>query len=205
MVWALSYRPKPDSYPSAEIVEGNSGELELVDPTTDGGTGLAMSRSSSGRRVKPESVPIVIRWKSGRKLLDYETCFRKTVSDRFRAQIEEIEPGVHQFEPVRFIAKDGSPLGTRWFWQVCNRIDSVHRDVPGWKLDRTIWRGPQGPGELPTFDICKFSNAKFWHDKHLGGGTYLSDDAKDCIVEAGITGVHFTYREQACSSGGGLR
>ena len=36
MVWALSYRPKPDSYPSAELVDGNR-QLVLEDTSSDGG------------------------------------------------------------------------------------------------------------------------------------------------------------------------
>lgn len=199
MVWALSYRPKPDSYPLAEIVVGNSGELELVDPTPDGGTGLAMSRSFSGRRARPESVPKVIRWMSKRKLLDYETACRKTVSDRFRALIEEIEPEVHQFEPVAFVAKDGSPLGTRWFWQVCNRIDSVHRGLTNWTLmNGAVWTARfVGKNHKLAFDLTNIGNAGFWHDKHMSSGTYLSDEAKERIVEAGMTGVHFNHYEQA--------
>jgi hypothetical protein len=63
---------------------------------------------------------------------------RQTVSARFRALIEENEPGVHQLEPIRFIAKDGAPLADRWFWQVCNRIDSVHRERTNWVLDRSV-------------------------------------------------------------------
>ena len=198
MVWALSYRPKPDSYPSADILEGNTGELELVDPTRDGGTNLAISRSFSGRRAKPESVPKVIRWNGRRKLLDYETSFRKTVSDRFRALIEEIEPGIHQFEPVRFVGKDGSDLGTRWFWQVCNRIDSVHRKLTNWVLLKgVIWTTQYGVEPQLVFDNQEIGRSKFWHDKHLSDGPFLSDEAKACIEDAGMTGVHFHHFEQA--------
>jgi hypothetical protein len=75
MVWSMSYRPRPDSYPLAEVAEGNSRELELEDMTDDGGIGLRIMRSSSGRRAKPESVPKVIRWMSKRPLLDYEGAY----------------------------------------------------------------------------------------------------------------------------------
>lgn len=198
MVWSMSYRPKPDSYPLAEVAEGNAGELELEDMTPDGGIGLRISRSFSGRRAKPESVPKVIRWMSKRKLLDYENARRKTVSDRFRALIEEIEPGVHQFEPIRFIAKDRSPLEDRWFWQICNRIDSVHRELSNWVLrEGVVWSPPAKPAEPHmVFDMTRIGTAYFWHDKHTGG-TFVSNTAKDHIEAAGITGVHFKYREQA--------
>lgn len=198
MVWALQYRPKPDSYPSADILEGNVGELELEDPTPDGGTALITSRSFSGRRAKPESVPKVIRWNTKRKLLDYETVFPKTVSDRFRALIEEIEPGVHQFEPVRFVGKDGSDLGIRWFWQICNRLDSVHRALTNWNLDRANWGPPLRHTEPRlVFDLQRIGAAQFWHDKHIGNAAFVSDEAKVRIEEAGIAGTHFHTFEQA--------
>ena len=200
MVWIMSYRPVPDSYPGAEVIEGNLGELELEDMTDDGGIGLKMSRSFSGRRAKPESVPKVIRWKSKRKLLDYEGAYiGSSVSDRFRDLIEEIEPGVHQFEPIRFVAKDGKVLEDRWFWQLCNRIDGMHAELTNWQLGPRTWRPPSKPRtEEPrmVFDSGKISGAHFWHDKHAKG-TFVSNAAKERIDTAGVTGVHFNHREQA--------
>ena len=197
MVWSMSYRPKPDSYPRAEVIEGNKGELELEDMSDDGGIGLRMSRSFSGRRAKPESVPKVIRWKSERRLLDYETACRKTVSERFRALIEEMEPGVHQFEPIGFVASDGSPIEDRWFWQICNRIDSVHAELSNLIFKNRGWFPPPKP-EVPrmVFDLSKIDSAQFWHDRH-GSGTFVSDAAKVKIEAAGIAGVHFQHFDQA--------
>lgn len=198
MVWLMSYRPKPDSYPSADVLEGNAGELELEDRTPDGGAGLAGGgQSFSGRRVKPESVPKAIRWNGKRRFLDYETATRKTVTDRFRALIEEIEPGVHQFEPVRFVGKDGSQLGTRWFLQVCNRIDSVHRGLTNWTLTKSSWLAPLLDEPRLIFDLEKIGLANFWHDKHISGAFFVSDIAKSRIEEAGLSGVHFKHYDQA--------
>lgn len=45
MVSSMSYRPKPDSYPLAEVAEGNSGELELEDTSEDGGVRLRISNT----------------------------------------------------------------------------------------------------------------------------------------------------------------
>ncbi len=197
MVWLMSYRPVPDSYPLAEVIEGNSGELELEDMTDDGGIGLNMSRSFSGRRAKPESVPKAILWKSRRKLLDYENACKKTVSAQFRALIEEIEPEVHQFEPIRFVAKDGAFLEDRWFWQICNRIDGMHADLTNMVFSIRVWNPPPKPEVArPVYDLMKIGQAHFWHDMHTKG-TFVSDFAKKRIDEAKITGVHFAYREQA--------
>ena len=198
MVWAMSYRPVPDNYPGVKVIEGNSGEVELEDMTDDGGIGLNMSRSFSGRRAKPESMPKVIEWQSRRKLLDYEGAYvGYSVSDRFRTLIEDLEPGVHQFEPIRFVTRDGSLLEERWFWQICNRIDSVHRELTNWILGRRTWRPPSRPEEPHmVFSMTQLGAVQFWHDKHANG-TFVSNAAKQRIHAAEITGVHFKYREQA--------
>lgn len=198
MVWLMSYRPVPDSYPLVEVIEGNSGELELEDMTDDGGIGLNMSRSFSGRRAKPESVPKAILWKSKRKLLDYEGAYTGySVSDRFRDLIEEVEPEVHQFEPIRFVAKDGTLLEERWFWQICNRIDGMHADLTNMVFSIRVWNPPSKPEVArPVYDLMKIGQAHFWHDMHTKG-TFVSDFAMSRIDEVGITGVHFEHRDQA--------
>lgn len=154
------------------------------------------AESESGRLVKPESVPKTIRWKSKRKLLDYETVFRRTVSDRFRALIEEIELGVHQFEPIQFINKDGSELATRWFWQVCNRLASTDPETTNFDISRGVWLPPLLGDRRLYFDEKRIGDVKFWHDKHLGGGPYITDAVKQRIEEAGITGVYFGERKK---------
>jgi hypothetical protein len=52
----------------------------------------------------------------------------RAVCDEFRAMVEALEPGVHQFFPVELLRKDGSPviLGREWFLlNICNRVDAV--------------------------------------------------------------------------------
>lgn len=193
MVWSISYRPNPSSYPLAEVVEGNSGELELVDNTPDGGVCLNMSRGYSGRRVLKESVPTILRWTNKRRLLDYETSCQRTVSDRFRKVIEQIEPNVHQFEKIEFISRDGSHLADRWFWQICNRIDSVDRARSNLVLEHGVVWGPPPKPQTPirVFDLSRLDGVGFWHDKHSATGTFVSDAAKTMIEAVGITGVHF--------------
>jgi hypothetical protein len=197
MVWNLSYQPKPDSFPSADLVEGERGKLVLEDRTPDGGINIAIMRNHSGRRVKPDSVPKVIRWNMKRKLLDFEDVFINTVSDRFRDLIEEIEPGIHQFVPVKFISKDGSDLAARWFWQICNRIDGVNREYTNWTLSNgAVWKPVQGQANKLVIDLDAIGTTKFWHDKHVSGATFVSDDAKQRIEGAAITGTRFHYYEQ---------
>lgn len=209
MVWSMSYQPKPDTRPRAEVVEGNlqrlgpDGEfVELEDYTPDGGGGLKRGFAlSSGRRVKPESLPKVMRWMSQRQLLDYEAAFVPTISERFRALIEEIEPRVHQFEPIEFIAKDRSPLGSRWFWQVCNRLDTVDREKTDLVMGNVIWRTdesiPKDQRIGYVFNLFQIGNAQFWFDKHQCSMKLCSDKAKIRIEAAGITGLQFIQQKTA--------
>ncbi|QDH33189.1 DUF1629 domain-containing protein [Porphyrobacter sp. YT40] len=203
MVWSFSYDPLGSSYPLAEIVEGPVDALELVDPTPDGGVGLRGSVMFSGRPVKPETVPRVIQWKSRQKIGDYVGAWVATVSDRLRALIEDIEPGVHQFEPVEFIAKDGSHLEDRWFWQICNRIDSVNREETDWILFRGVLWAPDRTKLKPAaekiglvFDTKAIGAACFWHDKHDSNSNYCSDSTHERLIEAGMTGFRFYHKKQ---------
>jgi hypothetical protein len=202
MVWSFSMNPLGSSYPSAEIVEGSKGPLVLEDETPDGGVALRGSSTAfSGRRVKPETLPKVIRWKSRQKIGDFADDCRHTVSSRLRALIEEIEPGVHQFEPIKFLAKDGSFLEDRWFWQICNRIDSVNRQATKmilrngviWAADFTLPENEQGS---MVFDTLQIGSAKFWHDKHVGAGNFCTDDVREILDKAKITGLRYRHFEQ---------
>lgn len=198
MVYSISYEPSGSSYPLAEIVEGNRGEVELEDMTPDGGVGLQISRSFSGRRVKPESVPKKIKWCSRRKLQDFETVFIKTVSFRFRELIEKIEPDVHQFLPVEFVDKGGSHLEDRWFWQVCNRIDSVHRGETNWTLkEGVIWSPPKHEKPRLVFDLSRIGNKKFWHDKHRSSLTLTTDETRTRMGMECVSGLRFHHYEQS--------
>lgn len=200
MVWSFAYEPAGSSYPDAQLADGPGGSLVLEDPSRDGGTGfVGGTQSYSGRRVKPESVPRAIRFMSDRPLQDFESQFVKTVSDRLRAVIEDLEPGVHQFEPIQYVARDGMLLETRWFWQICNRLDSVHRDKTTWVLDEIMWRIPVAWDKKSylVFDLSKIGAAKFWNDKHVHDADYCSDDARDRLDSEGVTGLRYSYREQA--------
>lgn len=202
MVWSFSMNPLGSSHPAAEIVEGWAGPLVLEDETRDGGVALRGSSTSfSGRRAKPETLPTVIRWKSRQRVGDFAGVFRKTVSDRLRTLIEEIEPEVHQFEPIKFLAKDGSFLEDRWVWQICNRLDSVNRQATKmilsdgliWAADFTLPQDQRGP---MVFDTQQIGSAKFWHDKHVGAGNFCTDDVREILDKAKITGLRFRHFDQ---------
>jgi hypothetical protein len=197
MVYSISYRPQPDSWPHAEQIGGDTDEMPLEDQSPDGGIGIHTSRYSSGRRLRVENAPTQVRWLSRRKLQDYESTRMANVSLRLRSLIEEIEPRIHQFIPVEFVAKDGSHLADRWFWQVGNRLDSVHRGKTNWQLPRSVWRSPVDEEPRLVFDLAKVGNAKFWHDKHIILGTNVTDETKARLQAEGMTGMVYEHYEQA--------
>jgi hypothetical protein len=196
VVWGFSQEPKGNSYPNKEIVEGVRG-VKVIDVTPDGGAKLLTSPNEAGRRVYPDSLPKVIRWKSNTKLQDLESAVSiKSVSTRLRDLIEEIEPGVHQFESVKYINKRKEVIEDRWCWVICNRLDSMDRKRTRWVLEY----GPTGIGVWcpmsavrPHKVFCPeaIGNAKFWYDKHISTGVYMSDDAKEHIEAAKMTGFRF--------------
>lgn len=200
MVWSFKYEPNPPSFPDFKIAEGHRGSPEAVDPTRDDGVNFMKGAEHFlGRRIKSETLPRVIQFLSARTLQDFEGQGVYTVSNRLRALIETLEPESHQFEPVEYTSKDGSALERRWFWQICNRLDTVHRELVTWVLDGASWRPPRDwdKAQHLVFDLTKVGDAKFWHDKHVSLASFCSDDARECLVAEGITGLRYHHHEQA--------
>lgn len=210
MVWLFRYLPINDRVPNVEVAQGNwrrlgrRGEyLELEDYTPDGGRGLRFGffELESGRRVKSDGVPKKVYWKSRKQPLDFEWVIFKSVSDRLRTLIEEIEPGVHQFEPLEFISKDGISLFHHWFWQICNRLDTIHRQKTDMVLDELVWKPndeiPSSKQVGAVFDLERIGSASFWYDKHVSGGPFCSDHAKNVIVASGLPGFEFVPMKHA--------
>jgi hypothetical protein len=188
-VYSASYKPSRDSYSGGKILAGEAA-IRLADESLDGGVGISMNNQISGRAVVPSSVPTAIYWASKRKPQDFENLFVRTVSQRFRLLIEAVEPRVHQFIPLQYVKKSRELLEKRWFWQICNRVDSIFTDRPGWVLDRGLWRYPAD--DQLIFDIQKISQFHFWHEKHILSGILMSEHAMARLNEENISGFRMT-------------
>lgn len=188
-VYSTSYKPSRDSYTGGKI-RARGTELRLFDNSLDGGVGILLDGRRSGRTVDPDSMPTKIYWASNRKTQDYKSLFVRTVSERFKILIEEIEPKVHQFVPLEFVRKSGDLLENRWFWQIRNRIDSVFTDRPGWVFDRVLWRRPAG--DTLIFQDNKIGDTHFWHEKHLLSDIFMSEFAMARLNEEDISGFKMT-------------
>lgn len=110
----------------------------------------------------------------------------RSVTDNLRELIESIEPGVHQFLPLDFVRRTGGVIQTRWFWQICNRIDSIYANRPGWVFDRVSWRHPKG--DKLVFESSKSAGFHFWHEKHVYCGIMISDYGMSRLNEEDISG-----------------
>ena len=120
------------------------------------------------------------------------------VSARMRDLIEELEPGIHQFIPIDFVDRDGRFLEKRWFWQVCRRLDSVHRECTNWVLKHgVVWSGARIENPRLVFDKAAVGGSLFWRDKHLTIGIIVADRAKEEMVQAGFTGLRYHHFEEA--------
>jgi hypothetical protein len=188
-VYSASYKPSRDSYSGGKILAGGT-EIRLADETPDGGIGIFINKQISGRAVDPSTIPTAIYWASNRKTQDFENLFVRTVSHRFRSLIEEIEPRVHQFLPLNYVKKSGELLEKRWFWQICNRIDGVFYNRPGWVLDRGLWRYPSE--DKLIFNAEKISQVHFWHEKHVLASILMSEFAVARLNEEDISGFSMT-------------
>jgi len=92
------------------------------------GIGPVGEAYSSGFRVKADTLPTRVRYQDRRKPLDIDSFSALTfVSPHARDVIEQIEPGIHQFEPIEYRRSDGEHVADMFMLFVCRRLDTVDR------------------------------------------------------------------------------
>jgi hypothetical protein len=161
---------------------------------------------ASGFRVQADGLPKVVRIADARHLIDLDTDGAlKYASARARHLIERFEPGVHQFEPVDFVDRNGAKLADMFALFVCRRLDSVDRDHTNMLLSPSYWRPARDvarrkPGLVPPgYDLdqpsrCVFSerqvgSAHLWRDIHIAHNIYMSGELVDAFDAEGLTGL----------------
>ncbi len=209
LIWNLEYRKVSNYQPRSELAKGDLPPeftywgtvpiLPLEDTSADGGINLQRTTTSSGRRVRPEGVPTKIVWLSKRTPTDFQWTTVYSVSERLRCLIEALEPGIHQFEPLAIVTKSGKVMENRWFWQVCNRIDTINPErttltrKPGSAFYRATEKGQKfvhNPGAVGM--------AKIWCEKHMSSpNCFCTQEVKVAFEKAAITGTEFTPVEIA--------
>lgn len=213
MIYGLNVKPMNGYYIESVPLDGNFKDCALLDESPDEGLNPRGRTFTAGRPVDGVGLPTRMQVKDQRKhpLGDFDASTLLNVSGRAKALIEEFEPGVHQFFPVTFVDIDGQHLEDRWFFVICNRLDSVHREkAQGILLWRDkIWTPVQDflrdmPNEIPdgydtslppklVFSLEKIGAAKIWSDKHFSAeAAYLSSDIAEAIRQRRLTGVRLS-------------
>ncbi|WBH16879.1 imm11 family protein [Sphingomonas radiodurans] len=210
MVYGLNVKPEHGYYVDFDPLDGDVRNIKLLDETPDEGLNPRGRAVACGRAVDPTNVPTKVQWKDqhGHPVPDFDNGPFLNLSARAKALIEQFEPGLHQFLPVEFMDIKGAHLENRWFFVVCNRLDTIDRDhVQGMLLSGgKMWRPASEllrryPEEIPEgFDLSvvpklvfsrkKIGNAHVWQDKHLSGvGAFLSEELAEALIAARVTGI----------------
>ena len=203
MVWSLAFKTPYSATPRLEILDGTRDSVRKVryqNPEELGRLSIIpnLHPMTMGFRVIEEDVPHKLRWKAGKlKLPDLTTaagCY--IVSERLRALIEELEPGVHQFIPIELYRAREKVSFTRCYWfVVCSRIDSVNEEQTTFVFrgDRSLrvgfWNGLGDQSRVLVFDTKKIGNSHIWYDIYLSmGWTYISNEFHDALLGHGMKG-----------------
>lgn len=209
MVCDLYIRPASGSYIELELLDGDLEKLVPIDQSDDGGVHYQIAMG--GRPlVNGHCFPTKVRWhgKEGDTLSDFDDEKFLNISARAKALIEEVEPNVHQFFPVDFYNLGDEFLATRYWMQVCNRIDSmdhgrttmVLRNDRAWGTasDAAICDEPIpdhiDPSESSEIilSLSQIGDAHMWRDKYMEEGRiWLSDKIVEAFKAANISGLQF--------------
>jgi hypothetical protein len=201
MVYGINFVPEHGYRVDVEPLDGDVRAITVQDETPDGGLPFlpTIQRSHEmGRPVNTDHIPTKMEWRDSQRhgVPDFDNAFIPNFSTRARAIIEEFEPNIHQFIPVKFLDKKGTFLEDRWFLIVCNRIDSVDRKntrmelVKGMMWDRGSFTDPK-----LVFNEGQAAGFHLWRDKHLLYGPYVSNELAAALTEANLTGAKMVRME----------
>lgn len=153
-----------------------------------------------GLPIQTENLPRNVTLKGRKRNLGdvFHIGLAQVVSPEFRAFVEGLEPGVHQFEPVTLSWKDKSIAG-EWFWFVpCRRVRTLKEDMLNPPLRPSgIWLPihPETKEHVPygteriVFDSSKIGDLLIWCDPGLPGEIYGSDAFVTAYEASGLSGL----------------
>lgn len=211
MVYWFSATPVLNYRANVVPLDGDINKIRTIDQTPDGGPDT--QSVYAGRPCATDFFPSKMEWQGPddpTTIGDFNDTNLLNVSEAAKTLIESLEPGVHQFVPVQYSGKSGRHLENRYFWVVCNRLDSVNRRGTTYVLRKGLsWRPASDlirRGELDlippgldvkappmfVFERAQIGNAHIWRDKHIDiGGPLVSDRFVGAINALGLTGAQF--------------
>jgi hypothetical protein len=195
MVYYLGYKPPFDRMSANKNLDGDPMKVVLRDESVEPLLRIArgVAALQAGLAVSDEFLPSVMQVTSGKKAVtDFDGYVGLIyVSPRMKAIVEQFEPDVHQFFPLKVVNMAGEHLADHWLWVVCNRIDSVDRDHTTLFLKHGMtWRADGVENPKLVFSNTLIGNRHFWRDKHLEDGNLLcSDDAGKALELADLSAL----------------
>lgn len=160
-----------------------------------------------GRRVDFKYFPKrVLKSNSERVHVDIEEGLGrlKMVSPAFKACVESLQPGAHQFEPFEMVWDDGTTIGTRYFFVPCRALDTVDEGASTvrrvetyseyYKTDmRGYWGKVEGPDGKKRrhfiYDLNAVDGETIWVDEYIVNTIFCSDAFIQAYVDAGLVGM----------------
>lgn len=152
-----------------------------------------------GCRVKPDHLVRTYQWPSS-KPLDLIQNLVTVVSGPMRAAIEQLEPGVHQFEPLALVNAKRELFDERHVLIVGCRLDCVNEAATiGFRKPEGphSWSGRQWAYDETTRDArliysrAKAAGRHLWiaGDVAMNGTALVSDALKQELERRGLTGL----------------
>ncbi|WP_415156263.1 imm11 family protein, partial [Maritalea sp.] len=139
-----------------------------------------------------------IRWGGGKRDLgDFQKMASHfLVSVKLRDLIEELEPGVHQFQPIELIWKKDESHAADFFWfNPCNRVDGIDRTHSTAKFDEKTGKWKYEGGEF-VVNLEQVAGHHIWVDSRASFGTnWVSEAFYNAAHQAGIKGIKFTIQK----------
>jgi len=175
-------------------VDGDFDKVVVADKSDDGGRYVRNSMFNNGRPIRTEHMPRV--WKrrpSKNPIRDVMSAYKGAlfVSPAFRELVERLEPGVHQFLPVRLETR-GKTVAEMFYFVVCQRLDALDRNacVPPLEEGQRVWSGVSKPGDKLVLDGRRIAGRHVWHDVH-NSSRFMSKALRDACDAAGLEGINY--------------
>ncbi|NBB24390.1 hypothetical protein GVM20_04535 [Porphyrobacter sp. SLTP] len=206
MAYVLDAKLLPGSDPRVDWGSGNFPSSKFIEAPSDGLPKIGPAKA--GVPVDGSDLPKKITWidKPAYPPADFDKCGQFNVSERARAVIETVEPGVHQFFPVDYFTRKGEAIGTRYWLYICNRRDAIHPTRSNMILNKFGEYCPPSDGvrkgwEIPdhvdvnappkfVVDGAKIAGVHLWREVRAEGLPLISDRMHQAITDAGLTGYY---------------
>lgn len=135
-----------------------------------------------------------LRWKLDKPVAYIPDCGGNNalidVSDKVKAIIEDMEPGVHNFIEKELFSYDGDFLERRWFVNICTRIETF--SLTEGRVSEDSNGHSYGPwGDMP-FDVVvlseRIAGRAIWNEYRWFDRPLISDAFVDRLKSAGARG-----------------